>query len=117
MTLKELKRHVDFLIEEGHENDSVIVTTVDDSVGARAGTEVNSINSGFDWERGQIRIEPKTKLVKYGNSRDDALLPRINVYEYPNGSKRQIINCKRCENQLKKDDRYCSRCGQMIKKP
>ena len=43
--------------------------------------------------------------------------PRIEVYEYPNGRKRHIINCRRCENQLKKDDRYCSRCGQMVKKP
>ena len=117
MVLKELKQHVDYLVESGHENDTVIVTTVDNSVGARAGSGIYSINAGFDWEHGQIRIQPETKLVRYGNSRDDCLIPRIEVYEYPNGRKRHIINCRRCENQLKKDDRYCSRCGQMVKKP
>ena len=114
MILKELKRHVDFLVKNGHENDTVIVTTVDNSVGARAGSEVNSINPGIDWEHGQIRIEPKTKLVSYGNSRDDGMLPLVEVYESPNGRKRHVITCRRCDNLLKNDDRYCSRCGQMI---
>lgn len=39
--------------------------------------------------------------------------PWVKTYEL-NGRKRKIILCPKCENHLRKDDKYCSNCGQRV---
>ena len=73
MTLNELKHAVDFLVERGYGNNTVVITTRDDSVGGRAYCEVASICQGMDWEKGQIRISPVCNLVKKEKYRDKIL--------------------------------------------
>ena len=115
MILSELKDQVDFLISNGHGNDTVLVTLSESSVGARASTGIIGLYPGFDWERGQVRISTEKKVISYGKDRDKEMLPRRKDYDV--GTRiRHLILCPKCENQLRKDDNYCSQCGQRIKK-
>ena len=54
MTAKELKDKVDFYVSHGHEDDVVLITLANRSIGGRASTAVQNIVTGFDWEYGQI---------------------------------------------------------------
>lgn len=115
MKLYELKKNVDFLISNGHEQDAVLITLSDSSVGARASTGITGIYSGFDWEHGQVRIAAERKFTTYENNRDREMIPVMRDYDI--GSRiRHLLICPRCENHLRKDDNYCSHCGQKIKK-
>lgn len=115
MILSELKKQVDFLCENGHEKNSVLVTLSESSIGARAAAGVTGIHSGFDWERGQIRISTEKKIISYEKDRDKAIYPRKEDYDI--GARiRHLLLCPKCDNQLRKDDNYCSHCGQRIKK-
>lgn len=114
MKLKELYEISKSLVEQGKAEDEVLITLSEPSVGARASAPINSVYAGFDWEHGQIRIEPKNKLINKLKDRDKQLDARI--IEYNNLGRKHIIRkCPICENHLKKDDNYCSRCGQAIK--
>ena len=114
MILEELKQQIDYLYDKGCGKMIVLITTADKSVGGRAGTEINSVYEGMDWEHNQVRIQPEIKLVRQGNSRDDAMQPIVRSYTYPNNRTRKVIVCCKCEQILRKDDNYCSRCGQKI---
>ena len=48
MTAKELKDKVDFYVSHGHEDDVVLVTLANRSIGGRASTAVQNIVTGFD---------------------------------------------------------------------
>ena len=114
MKLKELYEISKSLVEQGKAEDDVLITLSESSVGARASTPINCMYAGFDWENGQIRIEPKNKLINKLKDRDKQLDTKI--MEYDNLGRKHIIRkCPICENHLKKDDKYCSRCGQAIK--
>lgn len=65
MKLKELKRIIDRYIDIGHGDDIVLITLNDSSVGARASAGISGVFAGFDWESGQIRIEPDKKIISY----------------------------------------------------
>ena len=66
MNLKELKAHIDFLIEAypDAENLKVVITTKGNNMCGREYTNIKGINRGFDWEHNQIRIDPEDNLWK-----------------------------------------------------
>lgn len=115
MVLLELKKQVDFLCDNGHGDYPVLVTLSESSIGSRAATGITGIHSGFDWERGQVRISTEKKIISYGKDRDGVIEP---IKEDCNiGSRtRHLLLCPKCENQLRKGDNYCSNCGQKIKR-
>lgn len=115
MTLSELKRQVDFLCETGHGEKSVLVTLSDRSIGARASAGITSINAGFDWEQGQIRISTDKKIISYDKNRDLPMSAAKLDCDNGNGKIRHLLICPKCDNHLKKDYRYCSYCGQRLK--
>lgn len=114
MVLLELKRQVDFLCDNGHGDNPVLVTLSESSVGSRAATGITGIHSGFDWESGQVRISIEKKIISYEKDRDNAIEPRKEDYDI-RIRVRHLLLCPKCKNQLRKDDNYCSRCGQRIK--
>ncbi len=115
MILSELKKQVDFLCDTGYGDNSVLVTLSEPSIGSRAATGITGIHSGIDWERGQVRISTEKKIISYGKDRDEVIEPRREDYNI--GSRtRHLFICPKCENQLRKDDNYCSHCGQRVKK-
>lgn len=115
MVLSELKKQVDFLCDEGYGDNQVLVTLSESSIGSRAATGITGIHSGFDWERGQVRISTEKKIISYGKDRDNPMEPRKEDYDI--GTRiRHLLLCPKCENQLRKYDDYCSNCGQKIKK-
>ena len=115
MVLLELKKQVDSLCDTGHGDNSVLVTLSESSIGSRAATGITGIHSGIDWEHGQVRISTEKKIISYGKDRDEVIEPRREDYNI--GSRvRHLFLCPKCENHLRKDDNYCSSCGQRIKK-
>lgn len=115
MVLSELKKQVDFLCDNGHGDSLVLVTLSESSIGARAATGITGIHSGIDWEHGQVRISTDKKIISYEKDRDNAIEPRREDYDI--GTRvRHLFLCPKCENHLRKDDNYCSSCGQRIKK-
>lgn len=114
MVLSELKKQVDFLIDNGYGNNVVLVTLSEPSIGSRAAAGITGIYSGFDWEHRQIRISTDKKIISYEKSRDKVIEPRKEDYNI--GTRiRHLLLCPKCENQLRKDDNYCSCCGQKVK--
>lgn len=116
LTLKKLYENCKHFLDNGlDENTPIYVTTSDNSIGGRAYVTIQSIHNGFDWESGQIRIETNEKILKYEKDRDFALEPKIKHYKFNNRNS-TIISCPKCENKLRRNDKYCSICGQKIKK-
>lgn len=119
MKLKELKATIDSLCKHAtsHKTDDleVVVQIAEPSIGASACVGINWVTRGIDWESGRINITPSKELVRKGNSKEDVIAPREELYDYGNGKKRIIRDCKMCDSQVRKDDRYCSKCGQKIK--
>lgn len=111
MTLSELKTEAERLCILGYENASVLISLNQSSVGARAAEEVRGIYAGFDWEAGQVRIEPKAAIVSERISRD-VKVPAVRITY--GDTYRRI--CPKCELKLRADDFYCARCGQAISK-
>lgn len=110
MTLNELKRSVDTCVQFGHGNDVVLITLSEPSFGWRASIGIRDIYPGIDWEYGQMRIEPDEAICKKGRAKDDLLPMHIYAYTAP----RRFYSCPICETHVKKDDHYCSRCGQHL---
>ena len=115
MILSEFKKQVDFLYDNGHGDNPVLVTLSESSIGSRAATGITGIHSGFDWERGQVRISTEKRIISYGKDRDNAIEPIREDYDIGT-RKRHLLLCPNCENQLRIDDNYCSHCGQRIRK-
>lgn len=112
MTAKQLYEHLKFYLEskEINEDTPVLITLADASVGGRANVEINSVCLGFDWESGQLRIEPKEKIFR-----------NIHRFEVPIGVIREEFGgvkfnaCGKCHMRIAKDDRFCRHCGQRLK--
>lgn len=115
MILSELKKQIDFLCDNGHGDNPVLVTLSESSIGARAATAITGIHPGFDWEHGQVRVSTEKKIISYEKNRDKAIEPRKEDYDI--GTRvHHLLLCPKCQNHLKKDDNYCGRCGQRIKR-
>ena len=115
MILSELKKQIDFLCDNGHGDNLVLVTLSESSIGARAATAITGIHPGFDWEHGQVRVSTEKKIISYGKDRDNAIEPRKEDYDI--GIRmRHLLLCPKCQNQLSKYDNYCGNCGQRVKK-
>lgn len=113
MLLKELQKQVNWLMERGHAENPVLITTKDPSVGCRGYSHITNILHGFDWEMGQIRIEPKEGLLSMKKDRD-APLRAIHRFYDMGTRKRNIWKCPKCEEHLRKSFRYCPKCGQRV---
>lgn len=94
------------------EDISVVITLSEPLVGCRTYAEVDDINLGFDWEENQLRIEPKTKLVRLGNSLNDIKEPYIRVDKTTN---RKYYFCSSCGGNINRKDYYCKYCGQKLR--
>lgn len=115
MNLSELKSTVDFTIKhlQDHqkpEDINVLITLEENSVGARAYSGVRYVGMGFDWEHGQLRIEPTKKLI----SKENALTNVKSITKLEFGG-RSYWGCPRCTQKIAKDDFYCRHCGQKLK--
>ena len=105
MTLEELARKVDFLWNNCRRDKPVVVTLDSASAGARAFANVVDIRDGVDWEAGQIRIAVDRPVIEKNKDRD-APMPKVKTM---NG-----YVCPACGYFARKDDKYCSTCGQNI---
>ena len=114
MNLKELKDNVDFYMENGHADEEVVITLDEPSVGSRASCKVACVFCGFDWERGQVRIEPENKLVNKGNSLHDEKEMHLLKCIYDKITK-IVCHCPSCDLKVDRQDKFCRRCGQKLK--
>lgn len=112
MTAKELYDNLTRLLKIGDVKDDtpVLIALSDSSVGGRTSCRISGIHAGFDWEAGQLRIEPEEKIFK-----------NIHRMNEPVGIIREECGdvsfnaCGRCHMKIAKDDRYCRHCGQRLK--
>lgn len=61
METKEFKKLID-RYSESSRNNRVVLVTDNTSVGGRCRLPIKHVNSGFDWERGDILIEVEDKI-------------------------------------------------------
>ena len=113
MTLRELKNAIDTVLqfEKNPENIDVVISTELPYItcGQRPCVDVRYVGLGFDWEQGQLRIEPKEKLMAVKHD-----VPQMVLEWHDN------YHCPKCEymiSQGKKKDtiRFCAKCGQAVK--
>jgi hypothetical protein len=114
MTLRELHKTAEFYISQlrdYEEDPHVLITLEEPSIGSRASTGVQHASMGFDWEHGQFRIQPAEKLCRFGRRKDDPVSKLGAKFDG-----RSYYFCPRCGggHRVKKDDRYCSGCGQRL---
>lgn len=113
LNLNDIKTLVDAYVGDGYGNCPVYITLSQPSIGTRSCVGIFDLCLGMDWEHGQIRIEPTENITSYRKDRDCLIAPWITEYE-SGGRKRKIINCPKCNNHLRKDNKYCSNCGQRV---
>lgn len=115
MNLQELKEIIDFEIEnlrdyENPQNIQVLITINDRSIGGRASSAIRSVNMGFDWESGQLRISPVKQLISESSSRS---IPVPTTKAESGGM--TFTACAKCLMKVSKDDGYCRHCGQRLR--
>lgn len=111
MIAKELYDQLKYYIENRKidENTPVLITLSDVSMGERAFSEIESLNIGCDWEKGQLRIKPKDKIFR-----------NIKRFEDSTGIVKCIVNgityngCGKCKGKVAKMDSFCRYCGQRL---
>ena len=111
MRLDELKKTVDVLVKDGHGNNEVVVSVAEVGFGTAPYSPVVDVSIGIDWECGQVRIATKDPIVRKFKDRDKAI-PKINGKNLGVGMFPYM--CPDCGRKVRKDDRYCSHCGQRI---
>ena len=105
MTLEELAHRVDWLWNNCTRDNQVVVTLNSASMGARASANVVGIYNGIDWEAGQIRIAVDKEIIEKSKDRDVPM---------PKAKTTNGYVCPACGYFVRKDDKYCSTCGQNI---
>lgn len=72
MKLKEVILKLSALQELGHGEDELVIEISNNLMGGVPTTKIEYINSGFDWNRGQIIFTPKEKVyIKTGKKSND----------------------------------------------
>lgn len=114
MNLAELKESIDWEIAHLERYQQlneiqVLITLKDRSVGGRASSAIRRIDMGFDWESGQLRIEPEQRLIAEAKSRSIAM-PTVKA----ESGGVTFTACQKCMMKVAKDDGYCRHCGQRL---
>ena len=107
MTLEELTHKVDWLLNNCEHDKQVVVTLNSISMGGRAFANVTAVYKGIDWEGDQIRIDVDKPIIEKNKDRDIPM-PKAKC---PTG--RGYV-CRACGYFVRKDDKYCSTCGQNV---
>ena len=120
MNLKQLKDSVDFIYSqlcsyENPEELTVCIPIDEPSIGGRACVGIESVSHGFDWENGRINVDAMGSIVRKGRSKQDIISPWEHEYDWGNGKKTVVKDCKTCGIQIRKNDKYCSNCGQRLR--
>ena len=119
LKLKEFKDAINFIYDSARDYDrdnlGVCISIDEPSVGASACVPVSSVFRGIDWEQGRVDINSGIPIVRKGRSMADAIEPWIHEYDYGDKRKTVIMDCKMCGGRVRKDDRYCSKCGQKLR--
>lgn len=115
MNLLELKKIIDYTIKNLHsyqhpQEIPVLITLSESSIGSRAASGIKYAGLGFDWERGQFRLEPTKTLVTKGNALNDKKSVKCKQFEG-----RNFYFCPRCDSKIAKNDSYCRDCGQKLR--
>lgn len=105
MTLEELAHKVDLLLSHCRQCKQVVVTLDTPSIGARACANVIDICNGIDWEAGQVRIAVDRPIMEKNKDRDVPM---------PKAKTSNGYVCRACGYSARKNDRYCSTCGQNV---
>ena len=105
MTLEELAHKVDLLLSHCGQGKQVVVTLDTPSMGARAYANVVDICNGIDWEAGQVRIAVDRPIMEKNKDRDVPM---------PKAKTSNGYVCRACGYSARKNDRYCSTCGQNV---
>ena len=113
MNLIELKERIDNIIKYTRfpEDKKVYINLSQPSIGRRAGTEIESIDQGFDWEHNEIRIEPSVPLCTREIRQKEEKGTKLLKVQAVN---RTLYYCKKCMTLVSKNDNYCKRCGTKI---
>lgn len=109
MTLNELKKSVDAYCERGRGDWKVVVELSQISIGGIASTEIAQIYEGFDWDFGKVIINTSDSIIMKTKDRDNP----VEIKKDPVFSKRYL--CSACGYYVRKDDKFCSSCGQKLK--
>ena len=115
MKVSELNEALSKYIERGHGDDEVVILLQENSMGASAAEAVDTCEAGFDWDSGRILLVPAKPLLHYDNERDKAQSAvRISYRNNCDGKIKPTLHCPQCETKLRKDMRYCPRCGRKV---
>ena len=114
MNLERLKEIVDFYYNKRNgelpKDIQVLITLKDPSIGGRAYSTIENISMGFDWEAGELRIEPQKHLFTDGNKLSD--VKTVIQKEFNN---RKYYVCPTCFQKITKADYFCRYCSQKLK--
>ena len=110
MTLSEFKERIDWLRDMGYSEELISAIISNSSVVPIDTTGAPGICSEMELAQEQDRISAE-KIIYYEKGRDRAMEPIRKDYNIGT-----LLLCPRCENNLRKADNYCSRCGQKIEK-
>ena len=112
MRLDELKKTVDLFVKDGHGGNEVVVSVAEVGFGTAPYSPVVDVSIGIDWEFGQVRITAKDQIIRKFKDRDKPI-PKISTKGLGDGMFPYI--CPDCGRKVRKNDKYCSHCGQNIK--
>lgn len=119
MNLAELKHAVDFTVStlrayEHPEDIAVVIRLKEPSVGGVACSEIASAHRGMDWDNARFVLSPSVALRREGRTKEDVIPPWVSEYDYGNGRKTVIRDCRMCSHRVNKDHKYCPHCGQRL---
>jgi hypothetical protein len=115
MTLIELKRLVDSLLENKHENLDVVVSTEDSSIGPSACSEVVGMFEGFDWESGRLNIVCKDRLIKESSLSQYGILTGKDAERFHEKMEKNENHIK-TEEEIKNIERIKKMCKLILEK-
>lgn len=93
----------------------ICISISEPSVGASACVPVASVYRGIDWEHHRVDINSAVSIVRKGKSIADVIEPWVHEYDYEGKKKTVIMDCRMCGGRIRKEDKYCPKCGQKLK--